>query len=209
MAARVIQASAPDAIASALDVLRRGGLVAFPTDTVYGVGAMAFDPAAIERIYAAKGRDATKALPILLAEMAGLAEVAQALPPEVLRLARSFWPGPLTLVVHKLAAVPMSISRDGTVGVRIPDHPIALALLRAVGPLAATSANRSGEADPLTAEDVAAGLGDRVDLILDGGRAAGGRPSTVVDCTVNPPTLVREGPVSLAAILAALGGSAR
>ena len=209
MAARVIPAFAPEAIASALDVLRRGGLVAFPTDTVYGVGAMAFDPAAIERIYTAKGRDATKALPILLAELAGLAEVAQALPPKVLRLAGSFWPGPLTLVVHKLAAVPMSISRDGTVGVRVPNHPIAIALLRGVGPLAATSANRSGEADPLTAEDVAAGLEDQVDLILDGGRAAGGRPSTVVDCTVNPPTLVREGPVSFAEILAALGGSAR
>jgi L-threonylcarbamoyladenylate synthase len=209
MAARVIPAFAPEAIASALDVLRRGGLVAFPTDTVYGVGAMAFDPAAVERIYTAKGRDAAKALPILLAELAGLAAVAQALPQEVLRLAGSFWPGPLTLVVHKLAAVPMAISRDGTVGVRVPDHPIALALLRGVGPLAATSANRSGEVDPLTAEDVAAVLGDSVDLILDGGRAAGGRPSTVVDCTVNPPNLVREGPVSLAAILAALAGSAR
>ena len=209
MAARVIRASAPEVIASALDVLRRGGLVAFPTDTVYGVGAMAFDPAAIERIYTAKGRDATKALPILLAGLAGLAEVAQALPPEILRLAGSFWPGPLTLIVHKLEAVPMAISRDGTVGVRVPDHPIALALLRGVGPLAATSANRSGEADPLTAEDVAAGLEDQVDLILDGGRAAGGRPSTVVDCTVNPPILVREGPVSLTEILAALGGSAR
>ena len=126
MAARVMHASAPEAIAGALEVLRRGGLVAFPTDTVYGVGAMAFDPAAIERIYAAKGRDATKALPILLADLAGLAQVAPAPSPEVLRLAGSFWPGPLTLVVHKLAAVPMAISRDGTVGVRVPDHPIAL-----------------------------------------------------------------------------------
>ncbi len=209
MAARVIQAFAPEAIARALEVLRGGGLVAFPTDTVYGVGAMAFDPAAIERIFAAKGRDTTKALPILLAEQAGLAEVAQALPPEVLRLAGSFWPGPLTLVVHKLAAVPMVVSRDGTVGVRVPDHPIALALLRESGPLAATSANRSGAADPLTADDVVEGLGDRVDLILDGGRAPGGRPSTVVDCTVSPPSLIREGPISLAAILAVLAGSAR
>ncbi len=204
MAARVIQALAPGAIARALDVLRSGGLVAFPTDTVYGVGAMAFDPAAIDRIFAAKGREATKALPILLADLAGLSEVTQALSPEVLRLAVGFWPGPLTLVVRKLEAVPMAVSGDGTVGVRVPDHPIALALLRESGPLAATSANRSGAADPLTADDVVEGLGDRVDLILDGGRAPGGRPSTVVDCTVSPPSLVREGPIPMAAILAVL-----
>src|SRR3972149_7916833 len=102
MAGRVIPAFAPEAIDSALDVLRRGGLVAFPTDTVYGVGAMALDPAAIERIYTAKGRDASKALPILLAGLAGLAEVVQALPPEILRLAGGFLPGPPSPIVAKL-----------------------------------------------------------------------------------------------------------
>lgn len=209
MAARVMQALAPDAIATAVEILRRGGLVAFPTDTVYGVGAMAFDPAAIERIYAAKGREATKALPILLADLAGLQEVAEVLPEDVLKLAKAFWPGPLTLVVRKLASVPAAVSRDETVGVRVPDHPIALALLRAGGPLAATSANLSGAADPLTADDVVAGLGDRVDLILDGGVAPGGRPSTVVDCTARPPSLVREGPIPLAAILAVIAETPR
>jgi L-threonylcarbamoyladenylate synthase len=209
MAAKIIDALASNAIATALDVLRRGGLVAFPTDTVYGVGALAFDPTAIERIYAAKGRETTKALPILLADLAGLPEVTRVLPQEVLRLAKAFWPGPLTLVVRKLEAVPAAVSRDETVGVRVPDHPIALALLRASGPLAATSANLSGAADSLTADDVVQSLGERIDLILDGGNSPGGRPSTVVDCTVGPPALVREGPISLAAILAVLAGPAR
>ncbi len=209
MTVRVIDALAPEAIATALDVLRRGGLVAFPTDTVYGVGARAFDALAIERVYASKGREATKALPILLADLTGLPGITQMLPPEVLRLAETFWPGPLTLVVRKHESVPEAVSRDGTVGVRVPDHPIALALLRASGPLAATSANRSGAADPLTADDVVAGLGNRVDLILDGGRSPGGMPSTVVDCTSKPPALIREGPIPLEAVLAVLAGPAR
>ncbi len=209
MTVRVIDALAPEAIATALDVLRRGGLVAFPTDTVYGVGARAFDALAIERVYASKGREATKALPILLADLTGLPGITQMLPPEVLRLAETFWPGPLTLVVRKHESVPEAVSRDGTVGVRVPDHPIALALLRASGPLAATSANRSGAADPLTADDVVAGLGNRVDLILDGGRSPGGMPSTVVDCTSKPPALIRVGPIPLEAVLAVLAGPAR
>ena len=209
MTVRVFDALAPDALATALDVLRSGGLVAFPTDTVYGVGALAFDAAAIERIYAAKGRQADKALPILLADLAVLPEITQVLPPDVLRLGKTFWPGPLTLIVRKHESVPEAVSRDGTVGVRVPDHPIALALLRASGPLAATSANLSGAADPLTADDVVAGLGDRVDLILDGGRSPGGRPSTVIDCTTRVPALIREGPISLEAVLAVLAGPAR
>lgn len=209
MSAKIIRADHPAALGDALDVLRRGGLVAFPTDTVYGVGAMAFDAAAVERVYVAKGRDTAKAVPILLADQAGLAEIAEEIGEEARRLVEAFWPGSLTIVVRKRDAVPQAISQRGTIGVRVPAHPVALELLRAAGPLATTSANRSGAPDPMAAEDVAAGLGDRIDLILDGGRAPGGRPSTVVDCTVSPPALVREGPISMSQILAVLGRPGR
>jgi L-threonylcarbamoyladenylate synthase len=194
---------------TALDILRRGGLVAFPTDTVYGVGAMAFDAAAVERIYAAKGRDVTKALPILLADQDGLSDVAEEIGPDARRLAETFWPGPLTIVVRKRDVVPEAVSRGVTIGVRVPAHPVTLELLNASGPLAATSANLSGAPDSMTADEVVAALGDRIDLIVDGGRAPGGKPSTVVDCTVSPPSLEREGPVSMDLILAVLGKAGR
>jgi L-threonylcarbamoyladenylate synthase len=209
MRARVLQASDPEALRTALDILRRGGLVAFPTDTVYGVGAMAFDAAAVERIYAAKGRDVTKALPILLADQDGLSDVAEEIGPDARRLAETFWPGPLTIVVRKRDVVPEAVSRGVTIGVRVPAHPVTLELLNASGPLAATSANLSGARDSMTADEVVAALGDRIDLIMDGGRAPGGKPSTVVDCTVSPPSLEREGPVSMDLILAVLGKAGR
>jgi L-threonylcarbamoyladenylate synthase len=207
MTTRVMKADDPEALRTALDILRCGGLVAFPTDTVYGVGAVAFDAAAVERIYAAKGRDVAKALPILLADSASLMEVGDEIPADVHRLAETFWPGPLTIVVRKRDVVPEAVSRGGTVGVRVPAHPVTLELLYSSGPLAATSANPSGKPDPMTADEVASGLGDRIDLILDGGRAPGGRPSTVIDCTVSPPALVREGPVPMALIIAVLGNA--
>ncbi len=209
MHARVLQASDPGMLRTALDILRRGGLVAFPTDTVYGVGAMAFDAAAVERIYAAKGRDVTKALPILLADQDGLSDVAEEIGPDARRLAETFWPGPLTIVVRKRDVVPEAVSRGVTIGVRVPAHPVTLELLNASGPLAATSANLSGAPDSMTADEVVAALGDRIDLIVDGGRAPGGKPSTVVDCTVSPPSLEREGPVSMDLILAVLGKAGR
>ena len=193
-------------MSAALDVFARGGLVAFPTDTVYGVGAPAFEARSVERIFVAKGREPEKALPILLADVTSAMLVAQPLSAEVRRLAEAFWPGPLTRVVRKLPLVPESVSRGPTIGLRVPDHPVALQLLRESGPLAATSANPSGGRDPRTAEEVAAGLGGRVDLILDGGAVPGGRASTVIDCTVHPPKLIREGPLGLNSILAALQG---
>jgi len=209
MHARVLQASDPGMLRTALDILRRGGLVAFPTDTVYGVGAMAFDAAAVERIYAAKGRDVTKALPILLADQDGLSDVAEEIGPDARRLAETFWPGPLTIVVRKRDVVPEAVSQGVTIGVRVPAHPVTLELLNASGPLAATSANLSGAPDSMTADEVVAALGDRIDLIVDGGRAPGGKPSTVVNCTVSPPSLEREGPVSMDLILAVLGKAGR
>jgi L-threonylcarbamoyladenylate synthase len=201
---RILKADDSTAMGAALEVLARGGLVAFPTDTVYGVGAPAFDVRSVERIFTVKGRDPEKAIPILIAEPESAGLVAESFTANVRRLAEAFWPGPLTLVVRKLPTVPERVSRGPTIGLRVPDHPVALELLRASGPLAATSANPSGGPDPRTAEEVAAGLGGGVDLILDGGVVPGGRASTVVDCTVDPPALIREGPFSLEAILAVL-----
>ena len=201
----MLKAEAPGAILAALAVLRRGGLVAFPTDTVYGVGALAFDASAVERVYAAKGREVAKALPILMADIRSATRVAEPLSAGTRTLANAFWPGPLTLVVRKLASVPGAVSQGNTIGLRVPDHPVALALLRKSGPLAVTSANPSGGPESLSADVVVSALGGKIDLVLDGGRTPGGRPSTVVDCTVEPPALIREGPVSLEAILTILG----
>jgi L-threonylcarbamoyladenylate synthase len=187
----------------ALAVLRAGGLVAFPTDTVYGLGALAFDGHAVAGLYQAKRRDAEKAIPILLGDAGALEEIGS---PSVMarRLAEAFWPGPLTLVVAKRPEVPDAIGMAGTVGVRVPDHPVAIRLLQAAGPLATTSANRSGSTNPRTADEVRAELEGKIDLIVDGGTCPGGRPSTVVDCTGGEPVVLREGPVTLEQIRAEL-----
>jgi L-threonylcarbamoyladenylate synthase len=190
----------------ALEILRGGGLVAFPTDTVYGVGALAFDGAAVESIYAAKERPVEKAIPVLLGDISDLNKVASAVPPMALTLAVHFWPGPLTLVVPKHPDLPEAVSATATVGVRLPDHPVARALLRTAGPLAVTSANRSGEANPSTAREVLEQLGGRIALIIDGGRTPGGVPSTVVDCTGAGLQILRAGPLGLDDIRTVLGG---
>ena len=192
--------------ARAVALLQRGELVAFPTDTVYGVGAIAWDAAAVGKLYTAKLRPLDKAIPILLADPADVTQVAAGLAPAALRIAERFWPGPLTLVVPKAARVPAEVTAGGaTVAVRIPDHPLARALIRAAGaPLATTSANISGEASAATAEEAAVQLGGRVAMILDGGRCPGGVPSTVVDVTQPQPRILRPGPISLEQILAAL-----
>jgi L-threonylcarbamoyladenylate synthase len=200
----VLSASDPNAMRHAADVLRHNGLVAFPTDTVYGVGALAFKAEAVQRLYVVKGRATDKAIAVLVARTADLPKVAQELTPSAQRLARDFWPGPLTLVVPKHPDLPAAVSALPTVGVRFPDHPVARGLLELTGPLAVTSANRSGEPNALTAEEVLAHLSGRVDLLIDGGRAPGGIPSTVVDCTGLAPMILRQGPVSAAEIEATL-----
>jgi L-threonylcarbamoyladenylate synthase len=201
----ILAADDPRALDRALEILHAGGLVAFPTDTVYGLGALAFEAEAVARLYLAKGRLVEKAIPILVGEAEGLDQVGE--PSEMARrLARAFWPGPLTLVVAKRPEVPQVVSLTGTVGVRLPNHPAALRLLRRAGPLAVTSANRSGSDNPRSAGDVMAELGDRVQLILDGGTSPGGQPSTVVDCTGDTPLMLREGPLTLRQIQRALGG---
>ena len=204
MKTEVLSASDPNAMRHAADVLRHNGLVAFPTDTVYGVGALAFKAEAVQRLYVVKGRATDKAIAVLVARTADLPKVAQELTPSAQRLARDFWPGPLTLVVPKHPDLPAAVSALPTVGVRFPDHPVARGLLELTGPLAVTSANRSGEPNALTAEEVLAHLSGRVDLLIDGGRAPGGIPSTVVDCTGLAPMILRQGPVSAAEIEATL-----
>lgn len=184
----------------AIAILRSGGLVAFPTDTVYGVGAWAFDNAAIEQIYLVKERAVEKAIPVLIGEIEQLSEVVAEIPPSALRLTARFWPGPLTLVLPRHPKLPPAISATPTVGVRLPDHVVARALLRAAGPMAVTSANLSGRASPVTADQVLEQLGGRIPLILDGGATPGGVPSTVIDCSGASPRLLRPGPIPLEAI---------
>ena len=186
-----------DTISRALEILKAGGLVAFPTDTVYGVGTLAFDGTAVESIYAAKDRPVDKAIPILIGGLEDLDKVTAEVPPIAAKLAAHFWPGPLTLVVPKHPHLPDAVSATPTVGVRVPDHPVARALLRAAGPMAVTSANISGEDSPKTAEEVNRQLNRRISLILDGGETPGGVPSTVVNCLGTEPDILREGPITL------------
>jgi L-threonylcarbamoyladenylate synthase len=200
----LLAASSPNALRYAADVLRYNGLVAFPTDTVYGVGALAFRPEPVQRLYTVKGRSTDKAIAVLVGRESDLANVAAHLTPAARILARKFWPGSITLVVPRHPNLPDAVSALPTVGVRLPDHPIARSLLELTGPLAVTSANRSGEPNAATAEAVLEQLAGRVELILDGGRVPGGVPSTVVDCTTPFPRVLREGPISAAAILAAV-----
>lgn len=200
METRVLSAQTGDWLEQALAALRAGGLVAFPTDTVYGVGALAFDNAAIEQIYLVKGRASEKAIPVLIGQVDDLVRVVETIPPAAQQLAMRFWPGPLTLVLPRHPDLPSAISSTPTVGVRLPDHPVACALLRAAGPMAVTSANLSGQPSATTADEVVNQLGGRIPLILDGGATPGGVPSTVVDCSGALPRLLRAGPIPFEAI---------
>lgn len=190
----------------AITILQNGGILAFPTDTVYGLGALAFDNAAIESIYIAKDRRIEKAIPILIGDLSDLDKVADAalIPDMALRFAARFWPGPLTCILPKKRTLPLAVSATSTVAVRIPNHPDARALLRAAGPMAVTSANISGQPSPSTADEVYAQLNGRIPLILNGGKTPGGIPSTLVDCTGREPIILREGPISLAELLSAM-----
>jgi len=195
----------PLALPRALEILQLGGLVAFPTDTVYGLGALAFDGLAVRSIYAAKDRPMEKAIPVLIGDADDLAKVTADVPEFALKLAARFWPGPLTLVVPKHPEIPEAVSAALTVGVRIPDHPVARALLRLAGPMAVTSANLSGQTSPSTAQEVFDQLGGRIAMILDGGKTPGAVPSTVVDCVGAEPQVLRTGPISKNDILAVSG----
>ena len=181
-----------------ISVLRQGGLVAFPTDTVYGLGACASLRQAVERVYRVKGRPRNMAFPLLLAHTSQIGEVADSVPQIAWLLVRNFLPGALTLVLHKSSSVLDVITGGGmTVAVRIPAHPVPVALVEGLGtPIVGTSANLSGKPSALTADEVYSQLGDKIDLVIDGGRCPGGRESTVVDVTGEAPVVLREGAIS-------------
>jgi len=204
MKTEIVSANSYNAITGALELLLSGGLVAFPTDTVYGVGCLAFNEQAIESIYAAKDRPMEKAIPVLIGDSRDVIQVAEEIPMFAMRLIARFWPGPLTVLVPKKSNLPEAISATSTVGVRVPDHEVARALLRLAGPMAITSANISGQASPTTAEQVFAQLNGRIALIIDGGPTRGGIPSTLVDCTKEEIEVLREGPISKEQLLNAI-----
>ncbi len=194
-------------IPAAVAVLRRGGLVAFPTETVYGLGADATNAAAVGRIFAAKGRPPTNPLIVHVASAAVARRYAAGWPAVADRLAAAFWPGPLTLVLPRNPTIVDAVAAGGpTVGLRVPDHPLALELLAAFdGPVAAPSANRANHISPTTADHVRAELGHAVDLVLDGGPSAVGIESTVLALTAARPALLRPGGVSRAQLEAVVG----
>ena len=204
MKTEILSARSPDSFQKILRVLNAGGLVAFPTDTIYGLGSLAFNGEAVGSIYIAKDRPAEKAIPILISDAEAIDKVASYIPDMAIKLAAHFWPGPLTLVVPKKQTLPPAVSSSETVGVRVPDNAIARNLLRTVGPMAVTSANISGGKNPTTAEEVFDQLKGRIDLILDGGKTVGGVASTLVDCTQKEPVILREGPISLETIKSVL-----
>jgi L-threonylcarbamoyladenylate synthase len=194
-------------IVRAANLIRTGRLVAFPTETVYGLGANAMDSEAVDGIFNAKGRPSSNPLIVHVADSSQLLNVARQWPETAEKLARRFWPGPLTIIVPKRTEVPDQVTAGGpTVAVRCPNHAVAHALIRAAGvPIAAPSANRSTELSPTRAEHVMKSLGGRIDLILDGGSCPGGIESTVVDVTGNVVRLLRPGLITKSMLEQAIG----
>ncbi len=197
----------PAVIAEAATILRRGGVVAFPTETVYGLGANALDGAAVQRIFAAKGRPSNNPVIVHVTSSDAARQLAAEWPTAAERLAARFWPGPLTMVVKKQPHVPDEVTAGGaTVAIRCPQHTIARTLIGAAGvPLAAPSANASNRISATTAEHVLRTLDGRIDLVLDGGPAGGGLESTVVDVSASPVRVLRPGLITAEALSGALG----
>lgn len=206
-----LRAPSENEIHHAASLLRSGKLVAFPTETVYGLGANAFDADAVARIFEAKGRPSTSPIIVHVSSMTMAETVVAQWPEEAAVLARAFWPGPLTLVLTKQPAVPSIVTAGlPTVGVRMPDHPVALALIEAAHvPVAAPSANRFSMLSPTTAEHVRQSLGNRVDYVLDGGPCTVGIESTVLSLTGDEPLLLRPGGISRSQIEDLIGPIAR
>ena len=189
----ITQILTPAQLDYAAQLLLAQQLVAFPTDTVYGLGTLAFDGATASKLYVAKERPPEKAIPILIADMVDLDRVASHVSPIAYRLIEVFWPGALTIVIPKHPSIPLEVSATNTVAVRMPDLDLARDLMRLTGPLAVTSANRSSGPNPRTALEVLDQLAGRITAIVDGGQTPGGVPSTVLDCTLNTPVILREG----------------
>lgn len=194
---QILPATSRKAIKLARRLLREGDAVAFPTDTVYGLGANAFEPYAVRQIFKVKQRPPDKALPVFIYQIDDLNLVARDVPNEAWNLLQEFWPGALTVVLPKAAALPDAVTGGkNTVAVRIPNHPVSLNLVIQVGrPLAVTSANLSGQPTPATARGVAKQLGKALPLVLDGGPSSSISPSTIIDLSVKPPHLLRLGPL--------------
>ncbi len=204
--ATIIPSSDRACIDEAVRVLREGGLVCYPTDTVYGIGAAAGDDAAVRRLFDVKGRPLDKPLPLLLADTSDAARVAE-VTPVVETLAARFWPGALTIVMRKLPSYrSLALAGAATVALRVPDESVVLRIVRALGePITGTSANRSGGRAPVAAAEVAFQLASMVDLIIDGGRRRSRLESTVIDITQDRPVILREGAVSREDVQEALG----
>ncbi len=200
--AQILPADSRKAIKLARRLLHEGEVVAFPTDTLYGVGANAFERSAVRELFAVKGRPADKAIPVFIYQIDDLNQVARNVPNRAWALLQQFWPGALTVVLPKVAALPPDVTAgQETVAVRIPNHPVALDLVIELGrPLAVTSANLSGQPPPSTAQEVAQQLGGRIPLILDGGPSPLAQPSTIIDLSVNPPRLLRSGALDVAVL---------
>ncbi len=201
MDTEILKIDHPAAFTAAAEIIRNGGLIAFPTDTVYGLGAHAFNDSAVIRIYEAKSRSSEKAIPLLIGDFDQIELVSREINELSKKIAYHFWPGPITIILPKNNSIPISVTQSDTVGVRIPDLQCALDILKLTGPLAVTSANLSGMSSPITAQDVFNQLKGRIPLILDGGTTPGGIPSTVVDCSKIDPKILREGPISMQDIL--------
>ena len=186
-------------IKQAINILKNGGIVAYPTDTVYGLGACMTDIKAVDRIFQVKGRPKGMALPVLLAGQKQIAEIVTAVTPSAKRLADEFFPGALTIILPKSANVPGIITGGGrTIAFRIPNHPVPLALVNGLGkPIVGTSANLSGQPSALTAAEVRTQIGDKIDMVIDGGKCPGGIESTIVDMSGEKPVIRRQGAISI------------
>jgi L-threonylcarbamoyladenylate synthase len=196
MKTKIIPQSDAQSSATALETIRNGGVVALPTDTVYGIACAVTHPAAIKQLYAIKERDALKAIPVLVGDLQQVEKLTANFTKQAERLSKELWPGALTIIVPKAEHLPVELSAYDTVGIRMPDHDWLRELMLLSGPLAATSANLSGAPSPATAKEVLAQLDGRIELIVDGGECKGGIPSTVVDCSRPEIKILREGGIS-------------
>lgn len=187
----------PAELAPAVDALRRDGLIAYPTETVYGLGASTRSQTAVRRIFEIKVREQRKPISVMICEPSAVAELCNQVTECARRLMAQFWPGPVTLVLQASACMPEYLqSGTGSVGIRCPNHPLSMALVRLLGaPITSTSANLSGQPPPVDADDVVAQLGQRPDCLIDGGACPGQTPSTVVDVTGDRPVLLRQGAI--------------
>ena len=196
METKIISMNQEDACELTLQTLYKSGVVAFPTDTVYGIGCLISDQIAVERLFIIKGRDLSKAIPILLGDISQIEQIAPLLNQKAMILAQHYWPGALTLIVPKLPDLLKIISPYPTVAVRIPKHTWLQSLIIKSGPLAVTSANLSDMPPARTAKEVITQLDSRIELVIDGEECSGGVPSSIVDCSISEVKVLREGAIS-------------